>query len=301
MRRVAVIIGSARSETHAGTSMLPMSDRGAVALALARFGADVCAYAFDSAAGCFARAAGVETVAAISELKTGSVDVALVGRGGCGADGDILPARLAEESGAALVYDVIDVHWESDRLVVTRDLGRGARDLLSVRGRAVLIVSDSVARGPYVSRFRINAEKAASGESPARAEPGGIGWEPATPRVRLGDHASRVAGRAVERMNALFGVGGVAESAAHLVRGSAEECARHLLRYLSHHGFVERRVDGEDQGASGKTATTHSAEPKSQRASVGRVSIPLRVRRRPRCLNDPLLPTRGPFEIGVDL
>jgi electron transfer flavoprotein alpha/beta subunit len=300
MRRVAVIIGSAGSETHSGILALPMSDRGAVALALARFGADVSAYASDSDARYFARAAGVETVAEISELEMDSFDVALIGRGGCGASGDALPARLAEESGAALVYDAIDVNWESDRLVVTRDLGRGARDLLNVRGRTILVVAESVVRGPYVSRYRINAEKAAGGETPAREAPSSVGWELATPRVRLGDHASRVAGRAMERMNALYGVGEIGENSASLVRGSAEECARHLLRYLSHHGFVEHGVDEEERGAPERTATLQSAERKSQPAAVGTVSIPIRVRRRPRYLNDPLLPTRGPLEIGVD-
>jgi electron transfer flavoprotein alpha/beta subunit len=301
MRRVAVVIGFAGPETRAGASTLPMSDRGAVALALSISGADVCAYASDSDACFFARAAGVETVAEISELEMGSVDVALIGRGGCGADGDALPARLAEESDAALVYDVIDLHVESDRLVATRDLGRGARDLLSVRGRAVLVIADSVARGPYVSRFRIDAERTTSGEAPARQDRAVVGWEPVTPRVRLGDHASRVAGRAVERMNALFGVGEVAESAADLVRGSAEECARHLLRYLVHHGFIEPGLDLEDQGGLKKTAVAQRAERKLQAAAVGMVSIPIRVRRRPRSLNDPLPPMRGPFEIGVDL
>ena len=301
MMRVAVIIGSASSKTASGALALPMSDRGAIALAMARFGGDACAYASDADARCFARAAGVEAVEEISDLEIGNVDVALIGRGGCGARGDALPARLAEESGAALVYDVIDVVCESDRLVVTRDLGRGARDLLSVRGRAVLVVADSVVRGPYVSRYRINAEKTASDESPVREEPSSVGWEFATPRVRLGDHASRVSGRAVERMNALFGVGEIAENSASLVRGSAEECARHLLRYLSHHGFVERGLDGEQQSASERASAAQSAERQPQRSAAGTVSIPIRAQRRPHPVNHRPLVIRGPFEIRVDI
>jgi electron transfer flavoprotein alpha/beta subunit len=300
MMRVAVIIGSASSETVSGATALPMSDRGAIALAMAGFGGGVCAYAPDADARCYARAAGVKKAEEISDLEIGSVDVALIGRGGCGARGDALPARLAEEGGAALVYDVIDLQWVSDRLVVTRDLGRGARDLLSVRGRAVLVVADSVARGPYVSRYRIDAEKTASGELPASEEPNSVGWEFATPRVRLGDHASRVAGRAVERMNALFGVGEVAENSASLVRGSTEQCARHLLRYLSHHGFVEHGFDGEQQSAPEEASTLQSAERQPQRSAAGTVSIPIRVQRRPRPLNHRPFATRGPLEIGVD-
>jgi hypothetical protein len=301
MTRVAVIIGSASSETRAGVSALPMSDRGAVAVAMARFGPAVCAYASDSDARCFARAAGVTTVEEISNLEIDRVDVALIGRGGCGEFGDALPARLAEECGAALVYDVLDVQPESDRLVVTRDLGRGARDVLGVCGRAVLVVADSVVRGPYVSRYRINAEKAASGESPAPRMSTGIGWELATPRVRLGDHASRVAGRAVERMNSLFGLVGTAKNEASLVRGSADECARHLLRYLSHHGFIDRGLGGAQGRTSEGVATSQPAEGRREKSATDAAPIPIRARRRPRPVDHLPLVMRGPFEVGVDI
>jgi hypothetical protein len=301
MTRVAVIIGSASSEIQAGVSALPTSDRGAVALAMARFGPAVCAYAYDADARCFARAAGVATVEETSNLEIDGVDVALIGRGGCGECGDALPARLAEESGAALVYDVLDVQLESDRLVVTRDLGRGARDVLGVRGRAVLVVADSVARGPYVSRYRIDAEKAASGDSPAPGTSSGVGWESATPRVRLGDHASRVAGRAVDRMNALFGLGEIAENDASLVRGSAAECARHLCRYLSHHGFVERGFGGAQERASEGAVASPPAEGRQEQSATDAASIPIRARRRPRPVDHRPRAMRGPFEIGVDI
>jgi electron transfer flavoprotein alpha/beta subunit len=301
MTRVAVIIGSASSETHAGVSALPMSDRGAVALAMAWFGGNVCVYASDSDARCFARAAGVTTVEAISSFEMERVDVALIGRGGCGECGDPLPARLAEESGAALVYDVLDVQLESDRLMVTRDLGRGARDVLGVRGRAVLVVADSVERGPYVSRYRIHAEKTASGESPAPETSSSIGWKLATPRVRLGDHASRVSGRAAERMNTLFGLGETAENDVSLVRGSADECARHLLRYLSHHGFIERGLGGAQERAPEGVATSSPAEGRQEQGATDAASIPIRVRRRPRPVDHRPLAMRGPFEVGVDI
>jgi hypothetical protein len=301
MTRVAVIIGSASSETHAGASALPMSDRGAVALAMARFGGDVCGYASDSDARCFARAAGVATVEEISSFEIERVDVALIGRGGCGEYGDALPARLAEESGAALVYDVLDVQLEPDRLVVTRDLGRGARDVLGVRGRAVLVFADSVERGPYVSRYRINAEKASSGESPAPGRSSSAGWKPTTPRVRLGDHASRVSGRAVERMNTLFGLGKTAENDASLVRGSADECARHLLRYLSHHGFIECGLGGAQERASEGVAASSPAEEGQEQGATDAASIPIRARRRPRPVDHRPLAMRGPFEVGVDI
>jgi hypothetical protein len=321
MMRVAVIIGSASAETVSGALALPMSDRGAITLALARFPGDVRAYAADADARCFARAAGVEVVEEVSDLEMGTVDVAMIGRGGCAESGDLLPAQLAEEGSAALVYDVIDVQREPDRLLVTRDLGRGARDLLSVRGRAVLVVAESVERGPYVSRYRIDAVKAAGGkstthkeprdesnarkeprdESAAREESNGDRWEAVTPRVRLGDHAARVAGSAVERMNALFGVGEIAENTASLVRGSAEECARHLVRFLSHHGFVERELGGEWGGASGEVEGSKPTARRLPRSAEGAASIPIRAQRRPRPVNERPLAARGPFEVGVDI
>ena len=305
MTRTAVIIGSSSSEIVSGAPTLPISGRGAIALAMARFGGNVCAYAADADVGCFARAAGVERVEEISiqeidGVVLDSIGVALIGRGGCGEFGDALPARLAEQSGAALIYDVIDVQPKGDRLAVTRDLGRGVRDLLSVRGRAVLVVADSVVRGPYVSRHRMNAQRTVGAESAARNEPSRVEWQSATPRVRLGDHASRVSGRAAERMNALLGVGGASEKTASLVRGSAEECARHLLRYLSHHGFVERATVADSQRASDGAVASRPAERQPSQTASETASIPARVQRRPHLLKGRPLASRGPFELGVD-
>jgi electron transfer flavoprotein alpha/beta subunit len=311
MPSVAVIIGSASSEAASGVPKLPISDRGAIALATARLGNRVRAYATDAEARCFARAAGVESVGEISIQEIASVDVILIGRGGCRESGDALPASLAEESGAALVYDVIDIQAEDDRLIVTRDLGRGARDRLSVRGRVVLVVSDNVVRAPYVSRYRINAQRAAarktpilkdqsSGEPSAATEAKRLEWQPAAPRVRLGDHADRVSGRAVERMNALFGVSPTAERTPSLVDGSAEECARHLLRYLSHHGFVERGSIGVSERAPEGAVSSRFAERQPPRSAVDTGSIPARASRRPHLVNGRPLPTRGPFELEVD-
>ncbi len=132
-------------------------------------------------------------------------------------------------------------------------------------------------------------------------EPNRVEWQPVTPRVRLGDHASRVAGGAVARMNALFGLGETSKAAASLVRGSAEECARHLLRYLSHHGFVERGAVSESQSASERVVASQRAEHQPQQHASQTASIPVRARRRPHLLKGRPLATRGPFEIGVDI
>jgi hypothetical protein len=102
-------------------------------------------------------------------------------------------------------------------------------------------------------------------------------------------------------MNALFGVGETAENAVSLVRGSAEECARHLLRYLSHHGFVERGSGVEWESASDEAARPQPTPQRLRRSATADASIPIRVRRRPRALRERSPATRGPFEIGVDI
>ena len=68
-------------------------------------------------------------------------------------------------------------------------------------------------------------------------------------------------------MNALLGVGETSEKAASLVRGSAEECARHLLRYLHHHGFVERGTVAQSQSASEGVLASPRAERQPQQSA----------------------------------
>jgi hypothetical protein len=102
-------------------------------------------------------------------------------------------------------------------------------------------------------------------------------------------------------MNALFGAGEIAENTASLVRGSAEECARQLLRYLSHHGFVERGFGGEWDSASDEGEISQPTARRLPRSAEGAASIPIRAQRRPRPFDERPLAMRGPFEVGVDI
>jgi hypothetical protein len=95
-------------------------------------------------------------------------------------------------------------------------------------------------------------------------------------------------------------VGPAAESTARLIDGSAEECARHLLRYLSHHGFVDRGSIGKSERAPEGAVTFRSAERRSPRSAANTGSISARARRRPHLVNGRPLATRGPFELEVD-
>lgn len=242
--QVLVILGTE------GHRQLPGSDRVALGLALSELQGTVtaCARATDPHALHYAAAAGVDRFLKPEALEDCAFDVALLGRGGCGDAGDLLPAMLAERSGAALAYEVVDVRRKAQGLEVTRDLGRGARDVLLVRGPVVLVVADSARRrAGYISRRRLLAAATTHAVASApSSESLGIPWQRTIPRVRLGNHPSKVQGSATTRRNELFGIAasrGKGSEDSRVVTGSAETCARHLLRYLVHHDFITLDID----------------------------------------------------------
>jgi hypothetical protein len=264
-------------------------------LAMARFGGDVEVYAADGKACYYAHAAGAKSVDEIANAETCSFDIALIGRGGCGERGDLMPALLAEQQDAALAYDVIDLEESANGFLVTRDLGRGARDILRVRVPMVLVAAETIARGPYVSQYRLNAATEDLGDRAIRGEQPPVNWEPVTPRVRLGSHASRVTGRATDRMNALFGLSGSSENTSNVIRGSGEACAHHLLHYLSRNGFLESDFDSEFEPHETRTITGRSDQTVAKAEET-----PARARRRPRRAAAIHGERRGPLRIGVD-
>jgi hypothetical protein len=300
MTRVAVVVGSGLPLPTDGIPGLPCSDRSALSIAMTRFGDDIEVYGGDGQARCYAHAAGAKSVNAFSDTEIGSFDIALIGRGGCGERGDLTPALLAERHGAALAYDVIDVDQSTEGFLVTRDLGRGARDILRVRDPIVVLIAETAERGPYVSRYRLNAARAKFDDCAIRGESPTPRWEPTTPRVRLGHQASRVSGRATDRINALFGLSESGGNTATIIRGSAEVCARQLLHYLGRNGFIERRPDLEFDP---EPETQQGARPEPDRpdrvvADSG--EAPARARRRPRRASERAGEKRGPLRVGVD-
>jgi electron transfer flavoprotein alpha/beta subunit len=243
-REVLVVLGTD------GRGRLPGSDRAALGLALSAIEGTVtaCARTTEPHALVYAAAAGVGRLLELEALEERAFDVVLVGRGGCGDAGELLPAMLAESRGAALAYEVVDLHETAKGLEVTRDLGRGARDVLLVRGPAVLAVADTArSRTGYISRRRLRAvamDRQAASVASVRTPD--FAWELAVPRVRVQSHASRLEGSATTRRNKLFGItparGKTAEDS-RVITGSAETCARHLLRYLAHQGFLGIEID----------------------------------------------------------
>lgn len=296
MIRIAVVIGC-----ECGTAKLLASDRAAVALALSWDDADVTVFAVDPEAGYYARAAGAHTLKAGVWLSPADFDVVLFGRGGCGEEGDLLPARIAEQHDASLIYEVVEIQSVDDGLNVTRDLGRGARDVLRVRGPVVLEIADSAARGRYVSQYRIDRMKRAHPARVTERDTQKLMWQPTTPRVRLGDHVSRIGGRAVDRLNALFGLGENRSDPSPAVVGDAEDCARQLFRYLCHHGFVTDAAEGEASRDTGITVESCPETRQHRRPAGDSVSLPARMLRRPRPLDGSVGAVRGPFRLGVDI
>lgn len=294
-RRISVLIGSRSGGVEGapgtatldkGLASLPASDRAAVALAVGRLGGWVQAYCRpgDEEARRYALAAGAAGASSAADPEIAEFDVLLAGEGGAGDGGDLVLAQLAERRGCALVFEVLDVEEDRDELVVTRDLGRGARELLRVKGAAALGVSAQAPRRGYVSHYRrLAAGKAAAGEPRAAAAGARTGagardvchasatpgaeaaagpWGPARPRAKTADLAARTQPPATQRMLALMGVaggeGGGGERA-HLIEADPETCARHLLRYLAHHGFIERSMTPPAEQAAASERAAESA------------------------------------------
>lgn len=283
MARVAVILGSNRLEAggahRLSVPVLPASDRAAVALALERFGGRVDAYCRrdDEEAWRYALAAGAASATSLDDVTSAEFDIALIGRGGAGVQGDRFLAQLAESKRRGLVLDVLDIEMaQNGNLTVTRDLGRGAREVLEVRGAAVLGISESAPRLRYVSRHRRQkvAVPAMLTETASRndSEPAAVGaWEAVRPRTRSQVAPEKKGGSASDRMQALLGLsdstGGGADDD-HLIVADAATCAQHLLRYLGHHGFI-RRSAVDESPLHGSTRRVEDPLPSSPRNERG--------------------------------
>jgi electron transfer flavoprotein alpha/beta subunit len=325
MWRVAIILGSNQDAGDGALPALPKSDRAAVGLAVKRFvGGSVHAYCLgdDDTALRYALAAGASTAVPLGDVAEVDADVILVGNGGAGRWGDLLPALLAEHKRCAMLVDVLDVEVRPDRIAVTRDLGRGSREVLGVSGAAVLGVSEAAVQLLYVSRYRRQA--ASVSRSAQRvgltydplAEVSGT-WVPTRPRVKVRELAVKTGGSASGRLQALMGLaGGRAGNAdrEHVIRADAATCAQHLLRFLRHHGVIagvemapvkqhgpEMEEDRASQETGSLTPATRSRAPRPLGGEATGRS------RRPRPLQSEVAPSslapsearpRGPRPIG---
>jgi hypothetical protein len=280
-----VLIGSDRQRPEAAA--LPASDTGALWLARRFADAEVQAICrpADPLAQRHAAALGLPISVQAPVGVAAPTDVWLVGRGG--ADGDLLPAQLAEQHGAALVFGVLELSISGRTVRATRDLGRGARDVLDVPLPAVLVLADSVKRLGYISQHRLQRAAVATAAPAAPDDQTADHWAPTVPRVRLGDHAARTAGSATDRMNQLLAPADDANAGGiMLIQEDAETCARHLQRFLCHHGFLDAEPLAVQQPAA---PTTSGGQPDAP-AAPGAPTLDARRRRAPRHLADDIAP-----------
>jgi hypothetical protein len=249
MWRVAVIIGSCQDLEAAlpAAPTLPRSDRAAIGLALQRFASPVDAYCLrdDTEALRYALAAGAATARPLDDLAALDFDVVLVGSSGAEPYGDLLLALLAEQKQCAMVFDVLDIVCRPESLTVTRDLGRGSREILLLNGPAVLGIAEEATQLLYVSRYRRQVaqppllDHRALPPDPLAAL--SSAWEPARPRGKTVTLAARPGGSASARLQALLGITASASESdhrAHVIVADATTCARHLVRFLRHHGII---------------------------------------------------------------
>lgn len=337
-RHVLVVIGAEGASPASGS--IPPADRAAIGLALSRFAAhesallppapggdpgeavppgppppfDVAAVSLDgdTEALRYALAAGADRAALAEDPWQLEFDVALLGEAGAAPWGDGLAAVLAEAQGAALVVDVLDVEWRAGVVRILRDLGRGAREIFAAEGPVVLACSPEAERPRYVGRRRWRAadpdrigRQEAAGPGRLPLPPAGAeAWEPARPRTRGGKRAPR----GQEALGALFGItrntGG---EQAHIVQADPETCARHLLRFLSHHGYIETPApdDAVATAAAGAGAeeAAGTAAPATDSAGTGQEpAAPPRLRRGPRPRQGPASGrARWPRPVGTAL
>ena len=245
---MSVAIGFLASSLAGNRRQLPVSDR-AAAIWAATMDAGARAYclAGDVSAAEFAIAAGCTLVPDLELAMAQEFDVAWIGAGFLDCVGDEFAGRLAERSAATLLFDVLQCDRSaSAAFTVVRDAGRGAREVLEVTGRLVLSISPTAPRPPYVSRFRRQQARMRITSLVEQPEVVPLAdWRPVRPRTRRA--SPPVAGAALDaRMDAAFGMSpSQSRHSGPPIEADPRACAQHLLRYLVHHGFLQRSDEAE--------------------------------------------------------
>ena len=250
MNQALLIVGCVEGELLA-------SDRAAVSLSISRF-EQVQAFSPNHDEIALRYAIGGGAVAVTSPQAFGG-KILVTGRG---AGGDLAVARLATDHDATLILEVLDFEIHGDELRVVRDLGAGAREIMTLKGPVVLVVSEDAVSPLYVSRYRqMSAQLPPARSRSAETE---LNWKPI--RVRTKANTKMLKGTAQARMLATFGLE-EKSSAAQILAADAKECARYLVRYLAHHGFVKSSRLAE-------AAIYPSAEPRESSPSLAPSDFP---------------------------
>lgn len=287
-----VIVLLASEEIPDGRRSIPLSDRATVALALAGSRNAVAYFSADDATAAeFAFAAGILQVESLPDSAITNFDLAMIGEAFVARYGDDFAGRLAEESSAALIFDVLSCDELSAGVrKVIRDAGRGAREVIELSGPAVLVISPSASRPGYVSRFRrLQARKAMAHSTANAAIAESVQWQPVRLRTRKAVSTTSDL-LAEQRMDAAFGVAAKAESVTGPIVADPATCARHLVRYLAHHGFLPPIVSAIEGGTPLRLGEGRGSSFIATPVEDSGVHQPTTVSSRPRRLHD--LPQR---------
>ena len=123
-------------------------------------------------------------------------------------------------------------------------------------------------------------------QTPAKPAPE---WEGVRPRVKLSRGAQSYGGLAEERMSAAFGISAANSSNAkgRLIVADAAACARHLMRYLAHNGFLPASLVKAPPDLEEKMAAVRPPNAQATSPVFGKISLTQRAARAPRYPNDP--------------
>lgn len=291
MPSVIVIFASLR---QADSPSIGSSDRAAIGLAVSRFAAPAIGYypAEDRFALKYGAAAKLATLEPLEAASISNFDVAFIGQSALANVGGELAGVLAEKSNATLVFDVLDVHRQGSQLKIIKDVGQGNREEWTVAGPVVIVVSAEAVRPPYVSRYRrmMAAKDLASCCTTQQSTDGKAEhrWERTRPRAKLGGPPKLPAGAAEDRMSAAFGIEAASRSSTnnHLIVADAATCARHLIKYLAHHGFLPSAADKSAADHAVDSTVVQPVQPAKTSSHGEVVSLPQRASRGPRTAGD---------------
>jgi len=280
--RATVIIGKCMPPA---AELLMPADRAVLELAANGFpgGAEVYCVTADDAALHYALAAGASRVDVLTDLQTVHAQWVLVGPGSLAEHGDWLPAALAEQLAAALVFDVQEIlRIDASSMIVRRDLGSGDRDELVVSAPAVLVFADQLAPTRYVSRFRQRAVRVPLGrtdkELPNPLTRLASDWQTARPRARSAAAVVGGSTTADERTNGAFGLStddARSRDSSQPLKADPATCAAHLVRYLSHHGLLPRAIRSAPTSPASPAGTSEQPSASGARGSPPSPPTPL--------------------------
>jgi hypothetical protein len=292
MANVIVIFASS---PEAEMSQVGVSDRAAIGLAVSRFTEPATGYCpqGDEHAVIYGMASEIAKVVPLPLPRVKSdFDVALVGQCALTEFGAELAGMLAERTNATLIFDVLDVYPEVDQLRIIKDVGHGDREEWIVSGPVVMVIAANAVHPPYVSRYRrmmaVQKQLQSEPEQHEAYSKPAAEWEGIRPRAKL-NRGAHSYGLAEERMSAAFGITAMNRTITNdrLIDADAATCARHLIRYLAHHGFLPTNLAKAPLYEEKNLVTALSPKPQeTSRIHECNISIHQRAARGPRFLSD---------------